>query len=302
MSDDGFKKSLATPGRYPAPGTPQPLKGMWPNGKRLALYVAMNLEHFDFDSQEGARLAPPNRLDVLNYAWRDYGNRVGGWYLADLFEQLGIPPALLCNTAVLDDYPQLVERWLACEGAELVGHGHTNSERQGELAPAAEAEMIRYCRERLIRFSGQAVTGWLSPWISESPDTPELLAKNGFTYTLNWAHDDVPTPFYTRHGDLISVPYPQEVNDIPTIVPNRADITAFCTMIEAQFEELLERSEAGLQVMGIALHPYIVGQPFRFYHLKKTLARLMEHRDDVWLTTPGQIAASGVITKPFPTD
>lgn len=290
MTDTEWKHHLAHHHRYETRPVDLWAQHTWPNGKRLALYIAMNLEHFSFGDPEGAKIAPPNQLDVLNYAWRDYGNRVGGWYLADLFKKLEIPPALLMNTAILDAYPALADEWLSCPGVELIGHGHTNSERQGELSTEAESDMIRYCRERLQKYSGKAVKGWLSPWISESSETPELLAQHGFSYTLNWAHDDLPTEFHTSKGELLSVPYPQEINDIPTIVPNGASIETFCSMIESQFAELMERSESTPQVMGIALHPYIVGQPFRFYQLKKVLKHLLEYREDIWITTPGQIA------------
>lgn len=262
----------------------------WPGDKGLALYIAMNLEHFAFGSQEGAKIAPPNKLDVLNYAWRDYGNRVGAWHLVELFQDLDLPAAVLCNTSILDYCPQLLDAWLDLDDAELVGHGYTNSERQGELQTEEESELIFICRERLQAHSGRPVKGWLSPWISESRETPDMLSKHGFEYTLNWAHDDSPTEFRVDSGKLLSIPYPQEINDIPTIVPNGATIQIFCEMIEAQFEELLERSKREPLVMGISLHPYIVGQPFRFYHLKRTLRKLAARRNEVWLTTPGSIA------------
>lgn len=263
----------------------------WPEGKRMALYVAINLEHFAFGCQEGARLSQAaNRLDILNYSWRDYGNRVGAWYLADLFDELAIPPGVISNTAILDYCPDLLLRWLSLPGSELIAHGHTNSQRQGDLAPEDEEYLIGRCQQRLSEFQGKPVAGWLSPWISESHQTPDFLHRQGFRYNLNWAHDDLPTPMKTTSGTLLSVPYPQEINDIPTIIPNGVSIETFCRMIEDQFSELLLRSRQRPQVMGIALHPYIVGQPFRFYHLKQTLKRLVEQCGDVWLTTPGEIA------------
>lgn len=264
----------------------------WPEGKRMALYVAINLEHFAFGCQEGARISPAaNRLDILNYSWRDYGNRVGAWYLADLFDELTIPPGVISNTAILDYCPDLLLRWLSLPGSELIAHGHTNSQRQGDLAPEDEEYLIGRCQQRLSEFQGKPVAGWLSPWISESHQTPDFLHRQGFRYNLNWAHDDLPTPMNTASGTLLSVPYPQEINDIPTIIPNGVSIETFCCMIEDQFSELLQRSRQRPQVMGIALHPYIVGQPFRFYHLKQTLKRLVGQCGDVWLTTPGEIAS-----------
>src|SRR5213596_1426675 len=105
----------------------------WPNGRRLAVYVGLNLEHFAFGEGLGAELAPSHQPDVLNYSWRDYGNRVGAWRCLELFDQLKLPAAAIINTALYDYCPELIE---ACvkRGDELVGHGHTNSERQGELS------------------------------------------------------------------------------------------------------------------------------------------------------------------------
>mgnify|MGYP004706136955 FL=1 len=270
-------------------GVSQPFS--WPEGKGLAVYVAMNLEHFSFGSPEGAKISQAaNSLDILNYSWRDYGNRVGGWHLAELFERLGIPPAVIANTSLLEHYPELLQRWAALPGSELIGHGHTNSQRQGDLSTEDESALISYCQQQLSTYQGKKVSGWLSPWISESHDTPDLLKQHDFDYTLNWAHDDKPVTMHTRHGELLAVPYPQEINDIPTIIPNGTPIETFCRMIEDQFNELLERSRFSPQVMGIALHPYIVGQPFRFYRLKKTLTDLMLRQNEFWLTTPGEIA------------
>ena len=59
------------------------------------------------------------------------------------------------------------------------------------------------------------MAGWLSPWISESLSTPDLLAETGYEYTLNWCLDDQPLPMRTRSGKSFwSIPYPQELNDM----------------------------------------------------------------------------------------
>ena len=52
----------------------------WPGGKRLAFYVALNVEHFAFGSGMGhTPTEPAPAPDARNYAWRDYGLRVGVW-------------------------------------------------------------------------------------------------------------------------------------------------------------------------------------------------------------------------------
>ena len=266
----------------------------WPNGAGLAVYLGFNIEHFAFGEGLGAGIGPASpQPDVLNYSWREYGNRVGAWRCLDLFDSLGLPAAALINTALYDHCPELVAACVA-RGDELVGHGHTNAERQGVLDEAAERNLLLQCRNRMLAESGQAPAGWLSPWISESALTPDLLAETGYGYTLNWCHDDQPLPMRTRGGQpLWAVPYPQELNDIPMIIARQLDGKDFAQMIVDNFDEMLQQSATQPLAMGIALHPYLVGQPYRLRHLRRALEHVARARDAgaVWFTTPGAICA-----------
>jgi allantoinase len=269
----------------------------WPGGQRLAVYLGLNIEHFAFGSGLGATLAPASpQPDVLNYAWREYGNRVGTWRCLELFDELALPSGVLINTALYDHCPEVIEAFSA-RGDELIGHGHTNAERQGEMREADERELLAHCRDRIAQHSGKAPRGWLSPWISESPVTSDLLAETGYRYTLNWCHDDQPVRLRTRDGGAIwSIPYPQELNDIPMIVARQMDGKDFAQMIVDQLDEMLEQTaapDAPALVMGIALHPYLVGQPYRLRHLRRALERVAAARDAgrVWMGTPGGVCA-----------
>jgi peptidoglycan/xylan/chitin deacetylase (PgdA/CDA1 family) len=264
----------------------------WPGGARLAVYVGFNVEHFQFGGGLGANLGPVSpQPDVLNYSWREYGNRVGAWRCLDLFKQLEIPVGALINTALFDHCPDLVDAMVR-RGDEMIGHGHTNAQRQGEMTEAREFDLLSSCRERIAAQTGQQVAGWLSPWISESSCTPDLLTEAGYGYTLNWCHDDQPTTLSTRSGQpLLSIPYPQEINDIPMLVGRQMDMMPFAQMIIDNFDEMLRQSQAQPLVMGIALHPYLVGQPYRLVHLRRALQHIVSYRDksEVWFTTPGAI-------------
>jgi allantoinase len=272
-----------------------PLRGRrdyrWPNGRRLAVYFALNLEHFSFGEGLGAELAPGGpQPDVLNYAWRDYGNRIGAWYLHDAFDALQLPMAALVNSSLYDYAPELVAAHRA-RGDEVVGHGRTNAERQGTLDEAAERSLIGEATSRLTKEEGRAPEGWLGPWISHSHLTPDLLAEAGYTYLLDWCMDDQPVWFRCRGGRrILAVPYPQELNDIPAIVGRKENGADFADMIVDQFDEMMELSATRPLVMGVALHPYIVGQPHRLRHLKRALRHIARQREAIWLTTPGAIA------------
>jgi allantoinase len=272
-----------------------PLRGRadytWPTGRRLAVYFALNLEHFSYGEGLGAELAPGGpQPDILNFAWRDYGNRVGAWYMLDAFDALSLPLAALVNSAMYDYAPGLVAACRA-RGDEIVGHGRTNAERQGHLDEAAERELIGHATTRLTEAEGRLPEGWLGPWISHSHLTPDLLAEAGYRYLLDWCMDDQPVWFRCRGGKrILAVPYPQEVNDIPQIVGRKVGGEAFADIIIDQFDEMLELSQERPLVMGVALHAYLVGQPHRLRHLKRALRHIAKHRERIWLTTPGAIA------------
>jgi len=284
---------LRTHGRFDYSPITQRPDFRWPNGQRLAVYLGFNLEDFAFGEGLGASLGPASpHPDVLNHSWREYGNRVGAWRCLELFDQLAMPAGVILNTALYELSAPLVDAFVQ-RGDEMIAHGHTNSVRQGTLPEADERALIEHCRDTMTRRHALAPRGWLSPWISESHVTPDLLAEAGFHYTLNWCHDDQPVRLRTRGGgSLWSVPYPQELNDIPMVIARQMDAKDFAQMIVDQFDEMLEQSQRQPLVMGIALHPYIVGQPHRLRHLRRALRHVMDHHREIWVTTPGAIVSA----------
>ena len=104
--------------------------------------------------------------------------------------------------------------------------------------------------------------------------------------------DDQPLWLKTRRGRILSVPYPQELNDSAAIIGRQVSAAEFSDMVIDQFDEMLEQSQAHAQplVMGIALHSMIAGQPFRVRQLRRAFEHLAKHRDAVWITTAGRIA------------
>ena len=280
---------IRTHDRYPySPISSRPVYE-WPDGKRLAVYIGLNLEWFSFGEGLGAELAPGGpQPDVLNYAWRDYGNRVGVFRLAELFGDLKLPVSLLVNAEMYRHAPQAVG---AFQDAEVIGHGRTNSERQGTLSEAEERALIAETTEAIEKHSGKRPQGWLGPWISQSPLTPDLLQETGYRYLLDWCHDDQPVWMKTRRGRILSIPYPQELNDIPQIAARKREGSEFADMIVDAFEVMQQESKKRPLVMGIALHAYIVGWPHRFKHLARALKHIVnEAEPSVWFTTTGSIA------------
>lgn len=292
--------TLPTHGRYDYCAITNRPDFDWPDGKRLAVYLGVNLEHFAFGEGRGAQIGnaePP--LDVLNYAWRDYGNRVGAWRLIALLDALNLPATVLPNSAMFDYAPDLMAAHRK-RGDEIAGHGRTNSESQSGMSETVEAAMMADCSDMIAAAVGTRPRGWLSPWIAETNVTPDLLVESGYTYTMNWCMDDQPVWLRTRSGPLLSLPYGQEINDIPAIVGRKTGAAEFADMIIDNFDELLDQSAHQPLVYGIALHPYIIGQPFRLRQLRRALRHIAQHRDSIWLTTAGKIAEAYATRIPPP--
>ncbi|MCP5149287.1 MAG: polysaccharide deacetylase family protein [Ectothiorhodospiraceae bacterium] len=263
----------------------------WPNGARLAVYVAVNIEVFSYGEGKGAAIAPPDQAHSHSvYSWRDYGNRVGVWRLMELFDDHGIPWEAQMNTAVYDHCPDLAPA-LRERGVEIVGHGITNSDEQGHLREDLEAAHIRAVTDVITRHEGAAPVGWMSPWLSNSERTLDLLQEAGYRYCMDWTSDDQPIWMRTRNGRILSMPYPVECNDTRGIVWYRYTAAEFADMIIDGFDEMLRQSERQPLVCPISLHPFVVGRPYRTPHMRRVMAHLAAHRDRIWLAQPRDICA-----------
>jgi allantoinase len=276
--------------RFPySPITKRP-EFSWPDGRSLAVHVCLNLEHFAYGEGLGVSYSPglphPN---TYNWAWREYGNRVGVWRLLELFDEFKLPVSLLLNSEVYDHCPEVVAAFRA-RGDEVIGHGRTNSEHQNDFDEAGEKKLIDEVTAAIECHEGKKPAGWLSPGVNPSNVTPDLLQEAGYRYILDWPMDDQPVWMRTRRGGILSLPYPQEVNDIPMIVLHHGTAEAFADVIIANYNEMRRQSRRQSLVYGIALHAFIVGQPFRLQALRRAFEHMRKGDAGAWFTTTGAIA------------
>jgi allantoinase len=261
----------------------------WPGGKRLAVYIAVNVEHFAFGRGIGHQISVQNHApDHRAYCWRDYGNRVGIWRLLDTLDALQFPACHLMNSAILDYAPAIAEAVVG-RGDEIVGHGRTNAERQGEMWEEDEARLIREARDAITARTGQRPRGWMGPWLSQSNETPDLLQEAGFDFLMDWPCDDQPIWLKTRQGRLMAVPYGIDLNDATQMLFHHHTAHAYGDMLIDRFEEMLVQSEKQPLVCAIPVHPMIVGQPHRLPHLRRALTHIRDRGEKVWFTRPGEI-------------
>jgi hypothetical protein len=182
-----------------------------------------------------------------------------------------------------------LEAFLA-RGDEIVGHGRTNGERQADMSFDQERACIQEASQKIFDHEGARPKGWLAPYISQTVDSLDLLKEAGFRYMMDWSLDDQPVWFRTQHGPILSVPYAHDLNDSLECVSRRTPSQLFCDSLIDQFDEMLDRSRDMPLVCSIALHPFIIGQPFRLRPFRRAMQHILTQRDKIWLARPGEIA------------
>ena len=261
----------------------------WPDGARVAVWIAPNIEHYEYQPAEIRVRNPWPRVphpDILGYGLRDYGNRVGVWRLMELFDRLQLPVTVSLSMAVLDLYPDLAQAMMERQW-EFMSHGLYNTRYHWGMSEEEEWAAIEACQQIHLRHTGRRLKGWFSPAASNTLSTPDLVARSGIDYLCDLYHDDQPTPVRVREGQLISLPYSMEIND--SIAWRRGqEAQAFARKICDEFDVLYEEGREHGRVMNIAVHPFIMGQPHRIAALEQALDYITGH-SQVWLATGSQI-------------
>ena len=183
------------------------------------LWPIVNLEVWDIGRPMARQALPaptgvPLLPDVPNWSWHEYGMRVGVWRFFDLFKKHRIRPTLAINARVCEDYTRVAEE-ARREGWEFMGHAYDQMPIHKHDDQRA---MIHRTMDILERFTGKRPIGWLGPGLTQTLETPELLAGAGVKYIGDWVYDDEPGTIRTDNGPLVTLPYTVELNDITIMV------------------------------------------------------------------------------------
>ena len=263
----------------------------WPNGARVAFWVAPNIEFYELNPAINPYRQPWPRPvpDVNGYATRDYGNRVGHMRLMRVLDRYGVRGSISLSTALCDHHPEIIDmcrerKW------EFFSHGIYNTRYTYGMDEAQERAMIEDSMETILRHTGQTCAGYLAPALTHTEVTMDLFAEAGGLYTCDLFHDDQPTPVQVRCGaKFLSVPYSLEMNDTIAYVVNKIEPRRYAQMIKANFDRLYAEGAQSGVVMCVPLHAYQVSHPHRLKAFEEALEYITGH-SDVWVTTGREIA------------
>ncbi len=265
-----------------------------PNGARMAVWVIVNVEHWDpMQTMPRTVLTPPAggspMPDVPNWAWHEYGNRVGFWRFIKVFDEFQIPGVIAINGSALAAYPAIVRAAVERKW-EFIGHGYTQTNMQ--KVPNERAD-IRKVRETILKATGKAPRGWLGPGLTETWQTPELLIEEGYDYVADWVLDDQPVWLKTRTKPILSIPYTQECNDVAMMLIQHHKASEYFERAIDQFEQIYaDAAELGTRhgAFGSSLHhgraasaqvfsPHLRGHP------QETRRGILDRRTDCRLVS-----------------
>lgn len=244
-----------------------------PDGGRMLVWVIVNVEHWSMErAMPRTVLSPPMgqplQPDLPNWAWHEYGMRVGFWRIHDALKNLGIVPTLAINGVVCESYPRVARAALE-SGWEFMGHGYV----QGPMHSVEnQREAIAQTVNAIKIFTGKAPRGWESPGLTETSQTIDYLAEAGIEYVADWVFDDQPVWIPAAPRPVLSVPYSVEINDIPMMLLQNHSASEFYDRGVAQIDRLWRESETIPRVMAISVHPYITGAPHRIAMFEQLLA------------------------------
>jgi peptidoglycan/xylan/chitin deacetylase (PgdA/CDA1 family) len=260
-----------------------------PGDARVAVWTIVNVENWNPENAMPRTVLPPPMgqpllPDLPNWAWHEYGMRVGFWRFLETLGDRGLKATFAVNGSACTVYEE------ACAAArdagwEFMGHGlvQTPMHRVADQKTAI-TETIAAIRH----FTGAPPRGWESPGLTETDETIDLLAEAGIEYVADWVLDDQPLPLKTRAGTITSVPYSLEINDVVISAVQQQPSDEIFRRGKDQFDRLYQEGAEAPRVMAISIHPYLTGVPHRIKYLEQLYDYILGHTGVV-MWTGGEI-------------
>lgn len=283
---------------------PLPQRGVlrWPDGKRVALLVTINLETWDL-VKDSARpyyaggpailpdILPGNVPDFPNYTWREYGQRVGVWRLFELFDSLGVKPSCTINAVTALRRRPMVDAALQ-RGCEIVAHNYEQGELLTDMAADPERERAVIARTLSVyeQVCGRKAKGWLSSSLRGTLNTADILAQHGLLFYCDLMNDDQPYLLDTPSGPIVAVPYSNEINDFTVLTRRNHTTNEFRDILIEELSVLHEEGARTGRIMNVGLHPHVSGRAYRVRALRE-FVEYARSLPGVWFATREEIAA-----------
>lgn len=260
-----------------------------PKGERIAVWTIVNVENWSPDGIMPRSVLPPPMgqpllPDIPNWAWHEYGMRVGFWRFLDVLNSRNLKASFAVNGSACTVYEEAC-RAAHSAGWDFIGHGFVQRPMH---RVDDQASAIQDTIQAIRAMTGSAPRGWESPGLTETLETLDHLAAAGIEYVCDWCLDDQPVTLNTTSGPIVSVPYTVELNDVvmSAVQGHRSD-EIYKRGVD-QFDRLYLEGAETPRVMAISIHPYLTGAPHRIKYLEMLYDYIQGH-DAVAMLTGAEI-------------
>jgi peptidoglycan/xylan/chitin deacetylase (PgdA/CDA1 family) len=251
----------------------------WPEGKRIAVLVSLLLESWS----EGRsptyfpRTTPlkPGAIDHAGIEWSNYGGREGIWRLMRVLDRAGVKATIFTNSLAAERFPDAVRQAVA-SGHDIGAHGEAQDRYLNDLAPEEQRLSIRHVLDTLERISGRRPQGWASPVYSFTPETPDLLVREGVRWHAEALDTSMPKLLRPPAGPIVALPWSDFVDNRVL----RASPRDWYDVYKDSFDYLYDSEPMGL--LHVAVHGHFGGRPLVAAQFEKLLRYFAGFRD-VWM-------------------
>jgi peptidoglycan/xylan/chitin deacetylase (PgdA/CDA1 family) len=272
--------------------TPMPGRKRWrlPDGKRLAVYTVVNVEEWDIEKPIAREyVTPPAGVvtvpNIPNWAWHEYGMRVGFWRVLEAFQSRDLKASTAINARVCLGQGEPVAAAMREAGWGFMGHGF---HQQALHTVEDQMDNIQRSFDTLLEYTGRPPRGWLGPGLHQTLDTLDYLAEAGFRFVMDLPMDEQPVTLRTSSHPVVAMPYTLELSDLPMMVVHQHESRVWHDRVVAQFDRLYAEGAQQPRVMSMSIHPYIMGVPHRIGYFESAYDHMLQH-EDVWFTTADEI-------------
>jgi allantoinase len=249
-----------------------------PGNARVAVWTIVNVENWSPSGPMPRAVLPPPMgqpllPDVPNWAWHEYGMRLGFWRFLETLQQRGLKASFAVNGSACTVYRE------ACEAAheagwDFMGHGFV---QQPTHKTVDQAAMIARTIGAIRDLTGKPPRGWESPGLTETDETLDLLADAGIEYVADWVLDEQPVRLNSPRGNIVSIPYTIEVNDVVISAVQQHSSDEIFRRGRDQFDRLYLDGAKAPRIMAISIHPYLSGVPHRIKYLEMLYDYILAH-------------------------
>jgi allantoinase len=256
-----------------------------PGDAHVAVWTIVNVENWSpLGAMPRAVLPPPMGQsllpDIPNWAWHEYGMRVGFSRFLDVLGSRNLKATFAVNGSACTQYEEACLAAHRC-GWEFMGHGYV---QQPMHVTNDQVAAIADTIQSITKLTGKPPRGWESPGLTETDETLDLLAEAGIEYVADWVLDEQPLTLKTRRGSIVSVPYTVEINDVVISAVQQQPSDEIYRRGRDQFDRLYLDGAKAPRIMAIAIHPYLTGVPHRIKYLEMLYDHILSHENVVMWT------------------